>query len=67
MCNNLINFLGVCPCKIRVLFQNERFTSFYNTKCYRVSFYKIVLTNIVEEEEESDEEFNQEQDAPYWS
>ena len=39
----------------------------HSTSCKNKVLKKIVPTNIVEEEEESDEEFNQEQDAPYWS
>ena len=38
----------------------------HSTSCKNKVLKKIVPTNIVEEEEESDEEFNQEQDAPYW-
>ena len=39
----------------------------HSASCKNKVLKKIVPTNIVEEEEESDEEFNQEQDAPYWS
>jgi hypothetical protein len=38
----------------------------HSTSCKNKALKKIVPTNIVEEEEESDEEFNQELDAPYW-
>jgi len=38
----------------------------YSTSCKNKALKKIVPTNIVEEEAESDEEFNQELDAPYW-
>ena len=38
----------------------------HTTSCKNKVLKKLVPTNIIEEEVESDEEFNRELDAPYW-
>ena len=38
----------------------------HSTSCKNKVLKKLVPTNIIEEEVESDEEFNKELDAPYW-